>query len=354
MALDRSNFNLFGLDLYRLYEQGRQGFADIARWPLFQRLLPAEPVQVHEPGGGVSAMLPNGQAVGRDPLATGRETGVLSAVLLPADDVLTASLRLPASAAPDECGQAVALAVQAASPFPAEDTAWGYRAESESGSTVVHYVIAARSHIARYLAEHDFPDGAEVWAWADGAPVVLPGHGEHLRQRLRRRQVLQAGALAALVLALLVVLAAVPVLQRRQQAFDAQNEYHALAGRTAPTAAAREALGNANLRLAALREHVSALPDPSWLLARLTELLPDSVHLTQIDIKGDEVVIRGTADNGGALIELLGTDPGIREVRSVSAIVRNQVSGRETFVIQFHYRVPEPAQSAGQAQEPAQ
>lgn len=358
MALDRSNFNLFGLDLYRLYELGRQGFADLARWPLFQRLLPAEPVRLYQPDGSVTLVLPTGQAVagaaaGAAPAQAAPTS--LAAVRLPDDVVLAASLRLPASASPDECAQAAALAVQGASPFPPEDTVWGHRVNTLGGATLVHYALAARSHVERHLeaqrSVHALPAAVEVWAWAGDAPLVLPGHGEHRRQRLRRQRLLRTGALAALFLALLVALAAVPVLHRRQQAFDAQDAWHLLSGQTAPAAAAREALGRANLRLEALGRQLAGLPDPSWLLVRLTERLPDSVHLTQLDIKGNEATLRGTADNAGALIELLGNEPGISEVRPASAIVRNQASGRETFIIQLHYRVPEsapgPARAAG-------
>lgn len=341
MPLDRSNFNLFGLDLYRLYDQGRQGFAEIARWPLFQRLLPVDSLRVHQPDGSVAIMSPAGPR----PQRGDEPVSGLTAILLPDELVLSASLRLPGNASYEECQQAVALAVQADCPFPPEDTAWGVRIDpmdhGAASSTLVRYAMAARSHVARHCAERDVPPDAEVWAWVEGAPVVLDGYGEHRRHRIRRQRLLQVSGLVALFLLLLVALAAVPVLHRRQQAFDAQNDYQALASRAAPAAAAREALGRANARIAALRQHVEGLPDPGWLLVSLTALLPDSVYLTQLDTKGGEAVIRGTADNAGALVELLGAAPGISEVRPASAIVRNPATGRETFVIQFRFRVPD-------------
>ncbi|MGQ5488216.1 PilN domain-containing protein [Thauera sp. ZXT1-4] len=341
MPLDRSNFNLFGFDLYRLYEEARQGLADVARWPLFQCLLPVDPLRVHQPDGRVVIMLPSGRRVAEEvsPEPPGA-AGSLSAVLLPDEEVLAASLRLPADASRDDCVRAAMLAIQADSPFPADDTASGLRIETAGEGAVgpvVHYAIASRRRLAQRWKAQRHPADAEAWAWVAGAPVVLTGYGEHLRQRSRRRYLLKVGALVVLLASLLLVLAAVPVLHSRQRAIDAHADYQGLAERTAPVAAAREALGRANARIESLQQHIDVLPDPSWLLVTLTDLLPDSVHLTQLDTRGVEATIRGTADNAGALIELLGTAPGISEVRPASAIVRNPASGRETFVIQLRY-----------------
>lgn len=355
MALDRSNFNLFGLDLYRLYEHGRLGFAALARWPLLQRLLPAEPASVRKPDGSRARLLPDGRVVPQGyPLAND-----LPAVLLPDDCVLAASLRLPASATADEQAQAVSLAVQADSPFADDDTIWGHRSEVDAaagGALIVHYAIVARSHIESCLADHGAGAAAdpEVWAWAGAAPIILPGYGGGRRQHIRRQRLLHSAALAVLVLVLLIALVATPVQHRRQQALDAQHDYDALAAQTAPVAAARAALGDSNAHLEVLRQHIAAHPDPGWLLVRLTALLPDSVYLLQLDTRGKEVTLRGTADNAGALIELLGAEPGISEVRSASAIVRNQVSGRETFIIQFHFQVPPQAPAADPEAPPGQ
>lgn len=329
MTTERNPYDLFGLDLRKLAGLWRQGWREALEWPFFARLLPAEPVRLCLPDGGERLW----------PAAAGSTAARAHALLLPDEMVLQQHLHLPPLSAA-ELRQALQLAVQAATPFGLEATAWGYRAEAAGGQLRVELAMAAKAHVADYLAAACDGDahgeGAELEIWAGGPPfVVLEGYAEtrrHARTRWRHRQTLALIGTAAL---LAVALAASPALQARRQAQEAQARLDALTQAVAPIVATRDAFGKTNLQLQAVAAYASARPDPVALLGRLSQLLPDSAHLTRLELRGDTVTLGGLADNAAGLMETLGAQPDFHDLRSPSAIARDRASGRETFAIEF-------------------
>ncbi len=330
MAIDRSSFNLFGLDLHGLGQHWRQGWSQALAWPLLARLFPAEPVRLLAADGGESVWSADGCSPRR------RRAAAAVAILLPDDIVLRRTLELPLLSHAEE-RQAVELEVQAASPFPVERVVWGYCAQASTRGRRVELALAAREHVEAHLRTVQASVGGgspEVWV-SGRPPIVMAGFGESARlarQRRARRGIL---ALAGLALLLSLVLIAAPVLQKRQRVFDAQTRFSALAAEVAPVVAQRDALGKVNLRLQRVADYVAVRPDPRAILGRLSVLIPDSAYLTRFEIRGDTVIIGGLAENAAGLMEIVGAQAEFREVRAPAAITRDRSSGRESFTMEF-------------------
>lgn len=328
MTTDRNPYDLFGLDLRRLAGLWRLGWREALDWPFFTRLLPAEPVCLQLPEGGERIWPAAGPAAVR-----------ARALLLPEEKVLQQSLLLP-PLSPAELRQAVLLAVQATTPFGMDATAWGYRPEVAGGQLRVELAMAAKAHVAECIAAASAGDaqggGAELEVWAGGPPfVVLQGYAEAHRYARTRRRHRQTLALIGAAVFLAGALAASPALQAQRQAQEAQARLDALTQAVAPIVATRDAFGRANLQLQTVTAYAAARPDPVSLLGRLSQLLPDSAHLTRLELRGDTVVLGGLADNAAGLMETLGAQPDFHDLRSPSAIARDRATGRESFAIEF-------------------
>lgn len=328
MTADRNPYDLFGLDLRRLAGLWRLGWREALDRPFFTRLLPAEAVRLRLPEGG-ERIWPAAGAAGR-----------ACALLLPEEKVLQQSLLLPPLSSA-ELRQAVLLAVQATTPFGVDATAWGYRTEVAGGQLRVELAMAAKAHVAECIAAARAGDaqgaGAELEVWAGGPPpfVVLQGYAEAHRYARTRRRHHQTLALIGAAVFLAGALAASPALQAQRQAQEAQARLDALTQAVAPIVATRDAFGRANLQLQAVTAYAAARPDPVALLGRLSQLLPDSAHLTRLELRGDTVVLGGLADNAAGLMETLGAQPDFHDLRSPSAIARDRATGRESFAIEF-------------------
>ena len=350
MALDRSSFNLFGIDLLRVYDHWRQGWAEALQWPFFVRMFSVETVRI---------LCPDGKQIFWPNNIDGSQSHVqiqTQAVLLSEDCILRQEIVLPKLAAKEQM-QAVELAVQATSPFPPERTVWGFHTTPDTQGVRVDIALVAREHVERYLTqiltaqEQGKPspvDGTntvapselinqneiEVWA-AIMPPIVLQGFGEFRRYRRIRLRQIKGLAVCILVVFLLGGLAVSPVLHKRSQVFQAQAQFDQLMQKVAPIVAERDALSLANERLQSVSDYQSARPDPRYILGRLSVLLPDTVYLNRFDMRGRTVVIGGLATNAAELMELLGAQPDFIELKAPSAISLDRFSGRESFTIEF-------------------
>jgi len=239
--------------------------------------------------------------------------------------------------------EAVELALAGASPFPPENTVWGWRSAPTEAGSEVELVMAAREHVEDYLTrtvKERYQNEIEVWAWgADGnPPVILNGFGEGLRLARTRRRYWRIGGLVALAACLVLALVASPVL-RRHWDVSVFNARFAEAGQQAREAMAdRDALTQANVRLEAIAAYANAHPDPQALLGRLSTLLPDSVYLTRFELQGRSVTVAGLADNAAGIMEILSSQPEFDDIHAPSAITRDGESGRESFTIEFRFK----------------
>tara|TARA_R110002110_G_scaffold415765_2_gene655198 strand:- start:50979 stop:51995 length:1017 start_codon:yes stop_codon:yes gene_type:complete len=256
------------------------------------------------------------------------------AILLPDELVLVRQLRLPLAVEAD-LHAALALEVNANSPFAADDTGFGWQVVRRD-DTHLHVALAIVSPgtVMAWLGrEHDIHqrDAREVWADADGHLLVLQGFGEKSRARRYRSRLLRCGIMlaAAAVLVLLIAASAVgfkraELAQMQQLAADTQRE-------AADVSAMRAALALANQQIGVTNDIFVRYPNPHSELARLTELLGDEAHLVQFQMVGSQIRLRGRATDASTVMQKLTNEPAYASVTAPQAIVKLGNTGLEQF-----------------------
>jgi len=338
MTLDKSSLRLFGIDLATVPGYLREGWSEALRWPVLRWLTPEDAVRVFHADGTESVRLG----------LSGRRTTSpapvrYAAVELAEETLLRRSLRLP-RLAEDELRQAVELDVRAASPFPEDDVAWGYRVER--GELLrVDVALTSRQLVERQLEALKPRLGQlvpEVWVGGE-RPFVVPGYGEAARSASGRRRRWVLLALLAVTAVLLAALAVTPTLQLRAQAIEAARRSDELAKAVAPQVQMRDEVARLGEQIASLSKASQQRQDVVGLLDQITRQLPDDVALSRLEVAGGTVRISGQADNAAQLLQALGGNPAFREVRAPAGIARAPAGSKEGFTIEFRVG-PEGAQ----------
>lgn len=319
------------------------GLREALDWPLLAWLKCHEPVELVHPDGRRETY-----AAGR-PAPRGRAVAY-RAIVLPADEVLFLDLTLP-DLPEDERAEAVALEVERASPFPLAETVWGARTRRIADDRLsVRVALAARQAA---LARLDAVGGSGLRpeVWADPAdPVVMGGFGEALRRKAERRSERLRLVLLGLVFAGFCALAVLPFLQLRAVVLDAQRQYAALQASSASALASRDALGRMRQQAEVVNASVLGQVDLLGLLEVLSEAIPDTTYLTNIEVRGTTVKLTGQGPAASAVVDKLGSLPQLAGLRSTSAISRIGRDGDERFSVEFEYRRPAVLANAGGAQ----
>ena len=310
-----------------------QPWRELHRLPPLSWLQPELPVCLLQADGGRSLWV--GDTRRSEASAAACEAARFLAVEVPADDTLECDLPLPPMPERDRA-QAVALAVQLASPFDPAELVWGWRARPAGALALLCTRKAVQARLDAAAAASARAVAPEVWALdGRGQPVVLQGFGESARRQhgLRGRRL---GAL--LLLGLLVLAAAVlltPSLQLRQRALQAQQAYDQAQQRLAPVLAQREALTQLQAQQAALREQMAERVEPLAVLDLLTQAVPEDSFVQRLQVQGDRLTLSGQTPNTAALMNRLSAQPLLRDVRSPTAATRSMSAGRENFTLEM-------------------
>lgn len=335
MAALQTDARLFGLDLSGLGAQWLQAIKAMGQWPLVRWLTPSLPVRVHMPNGDTQA-------------TTATE---FEAVVLPDDLVLHHQVALPVLP-PAETQAALALAVQTQSPFAADDLLWVARPSGNAlPNTAPHDVVitsrplvqahldTVRPRLLKTIAPHTQP---EIWAHVVGAPpFVLPGFGEARRQRSTQRRFAINLALCLVAFGLAVAAAVAPTLQLRMRAIDAVAQHTRLQQQVAPALALRESLVKTTEQMQALAEVAGPPVSAVQVLDLVTRALPDDTSLltfalnaTETPAKPPKVVLTGNTGNAAALMQKLGNQPGLRDIKALTAATKPLGADKESFSIE--------------------
>lgn len=266
---------------------------------------------------------------------------VCEAIELPADLVLSRSLRLPQAAEAD-LDSVMRLEVASSSPFPGDDTAAGWTVQAREESFLrVQLAIASLSATMSYLGSaYDIHrvDAVEVWAEGPERPIVLRGFGESQRLSRYKRRLLRIGSLLgaclALVLAMLLVAAGGKYLELRHVESLAQS----VQVDSADAQAARTALQTANETAGKMNEVLVQYPNPHFELARVSALLGDDAYISQFTMRGNEIRLRGRATDAADVMQTLSAVEAFAEVSSPAAITRIANTGLEQFTINIRLR----------------
>lgn len=328
MSVNTNQWVLFGYDLRGIGQLFLNAWREVfwAQGAPIRELID-EPVEVLLPSGSA-------EVVGR-----GGANIASTAVLLPEDIVLTKTLSVPKMAGINPT-EVVSNEVYAASPFAADDTAYGWRVlQSDSSTHNIGIAIVSKSSAMAYVHSSVTNIGAkaiEMWAAIDGNHIVLSGFGEderHNRYRSRLKKTL--GLVSAIVL-LLVLCAAVPVVFKSYHLAATESAYNTIQEQAKSVVAARSELAVANQYIDELNSLVSGTAQPVYVLNLLSQNLPDDAWLTNFEQEGNDVTIDGVADNGAALMQQMSQYEGVENVRAVSGIRKVGRNGeKERFSFAF-------------------
>ncbi len=337
MASIQNDLRLFGLDLRHLGRDLRRAGRVLQQSPLLSWLTPEPTVRLLHSDGQASSWR-MGASPSVQPGVPSARPAPFTAVELPQDLFLQKELSLPALA-DDQVAAAVSLEAQSASPFAADDLAWGHRAEdAANGQLRVVAVMASRRQVESHLhACGRAGGGDEVWAFADrlAQPIILQGFGEakRLRHTAARRN-LGCGLLATAVI-LAAAVAFTPTAQLRLRALEAMRIHAELVQRTAPLVEKRAALMQSIEQVKGLSQELAGRIDPLRVVEMLTKVLPDDTAVQNLKLQGAKVTMSGVTADASSLMQLLGAQAGLRDVRAPSAATRTAGAQRESFVIEF-------------------
>lgn len=332
-----SDARFFGLDLRDLLRQLREPWEGASAWPVFSWLVPVTSVWLLQ-ADGRDALWQDGQREYAAPSAQLSQTSAFAAIEVPEDLLLRRSFRLPAMGAADQ-HSALALEARTASPFAPDDLVWG--AAPQAGSRqAASIVLASRRQLQTYQDQiaSRLPAGTtpEFWAFdANGHPVVIAGFGESHRLAFIARYRRNGLTLLCSAAVIAVLIALTPALQLKLRVGQASEAYDLLTQSAAPAIARREALVRAADQTTALQQRLADRIEPLRLLDLLTRILPDDTALQSLKLAGTKATISGLTENASTLMQLLGAQPGLRDVRAPSAATRMAGSDKESFTIEF-------------------
>lgn len=344
MALGSHHWTLFGYDLRTLPAIWSASWREVL-WnqdaPLRHRL--DEPVAVRDPW--IAAQQTPGQKwVGRQ---TGTQSSEACAQLLPDQMVLICWLNIP-ERAEAHLTSALALEVRARSPFPADDTRFGWRiAGREGGVLRVCLAIVSRSAVHSYLERYLTADEmakTEVWTRVEDIYVVIEGFGEQLRHTRYTRHLKRLFAWCGYALIVSILLMALPVGLRAIQLEHYQQELVSVQRGSAEAVRLRNELAKNNERAQEIIRLVHSTANPYDELLQLTYLLDNTVWLTSLEQRGDKLRIDGMAENAAELMQQLSAQARYSDVRAPSAIRRDPRTGQERFVLDITLAAQEKRQ----------
>lgn len=345
MASTDTSTRFFGLDLHELAQNWRVALSKLAHWPVMRWLTPAFVTLIKMQNGHFVNYAENSGNVKRKEL-TQATSARFNGVLLPDSLVLWYPMVLP-KLKPDAAASAIALQVKSISPFPPDDVVWSHtpqQASPESGKTFV--VIASRkiigAHIASLELTQSAPDKLEVWVDTPHSQglLALDGFGEKLRRKLASRWQTINLCLVFLFATLLFAAAITPTAQLRSRAMQALQDFTKLQALAAPALHQRERLLQLEQQTKALEALMKQSVQPEQTLLTVTKLLPDDTYITSLQAQDTKVSLTGQTPNTATLMQQLGTQPGVKNVRAPAAAIKQRGSDRETFNLEFTLDAP--------------
>lgn len=267
----------------------------------------------------------------------GADSIVHEAIALPDDYVLSRTIFLPA-AVDAELDNAIALEVSAHSPFAPDDTAagWSVSREGDEHRLVVKLCIVSRAAVMSYLGRtfdiHD-PKAREVWALIDRGWVTLRGFGEGARTEQYRRRLVRVSSMLAAVLVLALTLAGSTALLAGMKLSKLERLQAETLQEAKSAMALRDELARASATVSELNTLAKTYPNPHEQLRRLTTLIPDTAYLTQFNISGRDIRIRGRGTEAAGLMQSMTERPIYASVTAPQAITRVGNAGQEQFYI---------------------
>lgn len=224
-------------------------------------------------------------------------------VILPADEVLTRQVTLPAAAA-SRLRSAVGLQIERLSPFRAEDAGFDCRItgrDHAEGTVSAEVCIVPRKTMRRFEERLRALGLSPDWFRVDGKPFRIRSDAAIARDASGRRLTLAVCGVAVLVW--LGVAVFTPV--SRDLDLTAIHDQIAFLRPEAERALALRMELGAMRRPARIAASKAAQARPIDVLKVITAVLPDSVRLLELSIEGNRVALTGIAKDAHGLIALV-------------------------------------------------
>lgn len=260
------------------------------------------------------------------------------ALIIPSDIILHKVLHLPA-ASELELASAMGYEAISNSPFPDDDTVFGWQIISRQGGFIeVSLAITSRAAVTYYLSSLEassIPSNAslEIWSCDDGRLTQIRGFAEGNRRKAYMRALSHRVLRAAAFTLGIILLTSLPtmIIQLRASQLDDLAEVAQVTAGAATEAKSR------------LVEVEGRLTDASQFFERriyyhewletLAQLTPDSVYLTRLAMDGGRLTISGFADNAAEYQTLLADTDLVSDLSAPSAFTRDGRAGKERFTL---------------------
>lgn len=261
-----------------------------------------------------------------------------SALLLPESECLWGRVQLP-----DMPRQSLPNGVEEAlwrvSPMPPDQIVAAWQAEPlAQGGWSVQWGICQRNTLVEQLERLGLSDKAQVYLLHNGA--VFPVRGDAWRKQ-DRRQGWMDGAGVVLLLVLLAALALpalMPLVLKRQAVVRAVSHVSALEPQAAPLRQKMDELRRQALLAEELRKNASADVPLASVIDALSVAIPADTWLDRIEVNGSEIRITGLTANATELTSSIARAPGLADVRSTGANVRDGTLNKERFTFEMRWR----------------
>jgi general secretion pathway protein L len=258
------------------------------------------------------------------------------AVLLPESLVLEKMLLLPAAAA-SEIDQVMAMEVNAYSPFPDNDTGFGWKLVGRDEKQLrVQLAIVSLSTAMSYLGQqYDCHDvrAREVWAHVGGSVIVLSGFGEEKRLARYNKRLQKVASTLAYCSVLVILIFAAAAGSKYVELQQLRNLSDTTKSEASKAIRMRRAILNANETIVAVNDLKSLFPSPHVEMVRLSQLLGDDAYLIHFRMQGSNLDIRGVADDAAVVVEQLTDESAYARVAAPQAITKYFNSDREQFFL---------------------
>lgn len=266
------------------------------------------------------------------------QAGEHLAVVIPDDLVLSKTVELPRESE-TEMHAVMRFEAITNSPFPEEDTVFGWRVVSRSEAVlIVSLSISSRAAISKVVLAEDPARGThlndcEVWSGDDGTLIQFQGFGEMSRDAAYRQRLIRGAVWGGLLVLGVYVVLAIPAAALKMRAGQLQE----LAVATELTAGVATESRN---RLTLLEEKLAEaggyfderLHYQEWL-HKVAELTPDSVYLTRLSLDEGRLTITGLADNAAEYQTLLASANIVSELFAPTAFTRDSRAQKERFTL---------------------
>jgi len=254
---------------------------------------------------------------------------------LPVEQTLSKILYLP-QAAEMNLRQVVGFEIDRLTPFSAQQLYYDVlvlERQLVERRIQIRFVAALRARVdpvLKQLAELGFqPDQVDVSGASSELNILPPEQRPKRGQTLRRFN----WALVCLACLLLGLVSVLPLWQHRNLAIQLLPKVNAAQQEAEKILALRKELENAIESSGFLLQKRQNTPFIIDLLDELTRLFPDGAWVEQLEIKGNEIRVRGQSGEASALIERLEASKWFHGVTFLSPVTNDRRTGKDRFYL---------------------